>query len=284
MIIDFHVHVFPAGVQADRSSYLAVDPLFRALYSSPKSRIATADDLLRSMDAAGVDVSVMQGFGWTDPDRCRRHNDDLLAAAARHSDRLRAYCTLQPADDPGAAAVEVARCLRADAAGFGELRPDGQGYLGRWDVLAGVCHAAAASGAPLLVHATEPVGHSYPGKDALTPAPLLSLVQAYPGCRFVLAHLGGGLPLYAAMPEVRASLRNVWVDTAAWPLLYGPEVFPALIAAFGAERILFGSDYPLQAQSASVERFRALELDAAVIDGVLGGNAALLLGSGYGRG
>lgn len=284
MIIDFHVHTFPAAVQADRTPYLDRDPIFRNLYASPKAKIATTDDLLRHMDASGVDLSVVQGFGWADADLCRRHNDDLLDAAARYPDRLRVFCNLQPSAGVQATGAEVARCLSADvpAAGFGEVRPDDQGYAGRWNLLEPVWAAASVTGAPLLVHASEPVGHMYAGKGHMTPEVLLGLVEAYPEWPLVLAHLGGGLPFYAAMPEVAAALANVWVDTAAWPLLYRPEVFTALTTVFPAERVLFASDWPLQSQARSIERVRALPLAPAVIEGMLGANAARLLGLGRG--
>ncbi len=38
---------------------------------------------------------------------------------------------------------------------------------------------------------------------------------------------------------------NVFFDTAASPLMYGPEVFRRAVARVGSERILYGSDYPL---------------------------------------
>jgi uncharacterized protein len=40
-------------------------------------------------------------------------------------------------------------------------------------------------------------------------------------------------------------LRNVWYDTAASPLLYDTRIFRQAVDLIGADRILFGSDYPL---------------------------------------
>ena len=277
MIVDFHVHVFPPQIKADRSSYLERDAVFRSLYSNPKAKVATADDLLVSMDAAGVDVSVMQGFGWATDALCIEHNDYLLEAAARHPDRLIPFCTVQPRSGP-AAAEEARRVMAGGARGLGELRPDGQGYGPEvWEAASPLGALAQERRLPLLFHASEPVGHIYAGKGRLTPDALYALIQALPGHPLVLAHLGGGLPLYAAMPEVREALANTYVDTAAWPLLYGPEIFTALATVFGTERILFASDYPLQGQARSVERIRALPLPPTAIQGILGGNAAQLL-------
>ncbi len=277
MIVDFHVHVFPPQIKADRSSYLERDAVFRSLYSNPKAKVATADDLLASMDAAGVDVSVMQGFGWATDALCIEHNDYLLEAAARHPDRLIPFCTVQPRSGP-AAAEEARRVMAGGARGLGELRPDGQGYGPEvWEAASPLGALAQEQRLPLLFHASEPVGHTYAGKGRMTPDALYALTQALPGHPLVLAHLGGGLPLYAAMPEVREALANTYVDTAAWPLLYGQEVFTALAAVFGTEYILFASDYPLQGQARAVERIRALPLPPTAIQGILGGNAARLL-------
>ena len=277
MIVDFHVHIFPPQIKADRSSYLERDAVFRSLYSNPKAKVATADDLLASMDAAGVDVSVMQGFGWATAALCIEHNDYLLEAAARHPDRLIPFCTVQPRSGP-AAAEEARRVMAGGARGLGELRPDGQGYGPEvWEAASPLGALAQEQRLPLLFHASEPVGHTYACKGRMTPDALYALTQALPGHPLVLAHLGGGLPLYAAMPEVRKALANTYVDTAAWPLLYGQEVFTALAAVFGTEYILFASDYPLQGQTRSVERIRALPLPPTAIQGILGGNAARLL-------
>jgi len=45
VIVDFHTHVFPPEVIASRERYLAADATFRELYSDPKAKLATAEDL-----------------------------------------------------------------------------------------------------------------------------------------------------------------------------------------------------------------------------------------------
>jgi hypothetical protein len=63
------------------------------------------------------------------------------------------------------------------------------------------------------------------------------LARAHPRVTFILAHWGGGLPL--------AGLPNVFLDTAASPLLYGADVWSRVGRDLPAERVLFGSDFPL---------------------------------------
>ena len=276
MIIDFHTHVFPPEVREKRDEYLGRDESFRELYASPKARIATADELLTSMDAAGVDVSVACGFAWRDAELCVRHNDYLLEAAAKSNGRLIALCTVQPSDK--GAREELKRCASAGARGLGELRPVQQGYglidSEEADLLA---WAADAYDLLLLFHASEPVGHRYPGKAGLPLDQLWRFVEDFPGVTVIAAHWGGGLPFYALMPEVRDVLDRLYVDTAATSLLYRPEVYARGIELVGAERILFGSDFPLIAQEHALEETRQATVDEGARRLILGENARRLL-------
>src|SRR5688500_9377457 len=105
MIIDFHVHIFPPRMKIDRTPFLARDPVFRELYQNPRARIATAEDLIQSMDQAGVDFSVVQGFAWYDPELLQETNDYILESARRFPDRLIPFCAIRPEQDKTAADI-----------------------------------------------------------------------------------------------------------------------------------------------------------------------------------
>ena len=45
--------------------------------------------------------------------------------------------------------------------------------------------------------------------------------------------------------EAREVLSQVAYDTAASPFLYDPAIYAVAVKIVGAQRILFGSDYPL---------------------------------------
>jgi predicted TIM-barrel fold metal-dependent hydrolase len=137
---------------------------------------------------------------------------------------------------------------------------------------------ATSLGLVVLIHASEPVGHRYPGKGTSTPDRLLSLIERHPRARFILAHAGGGLPFYHLMPEVAAATGNVWYDTAAAPLLYRPEVYRRLIDLVGVERVLFASDAPLIGLRRPLAHFAAAPLTDDERRAVGGGNLAELLG------
>jgi predicted TIM-barrel fold metal-dependent hydrolase len=277
MIIDFHTHVFPPEIQKDRSKYIERDLCFALLYSDPKAKIATADELIASMDEAGVDISVILNIGWTTHELCRETNDYIIESVARYPRRLVGFGAVLP-QSPQATA-EIERCAKAGLRGVGEMRPEIQLFdLTDEVTMAPFVAALKRHKLILLTHASEPVGHNYPGKGAITPALLYPFITRFPELTIVCAHWGGGLPFYALMPEVKKAMANVSFDTAASPFLYTPEVYNQVIPLVGAERILFGSDYPLLAPSRLLKEIKALDLPKEINNLILSGNARRLLG------
>ncbi|GAI63616.1 unnamed protein product, partial [marine sediment metagenome] len=214
MIIDFHTHVFPPQIKKNRSKYIDSDPCFAILYSEKNAKLATADELIASMDKAGVDISVIVNIGWTTHELCVETNDYILESIARYPQRLIGFCTVQP-HSYEAAITEIERCAQEGIRGVGEIRPDIQLFdLRDEEVIEPLIKVIRKHKLILLTHASEPVGHNYPGKGAITPDMLYPFITSYPDLTIVCAHWGGGLPFYALMPEVKQAMNNVFFDTA----------------------------------------------------------------------
>ena len=277
MIIDFHTHVFPPQLRQNRKDYLGRDPLFARLYSDPKAKVATAEELIASMDEEGIDLSVILNIGWTDHELCQQTNDYIMEAASRYPDRLVGFCAIQPRAGE-AAIAEIERCARGGIRGIGELRPDIQGFdLEDEAIMSPVVETAKRHGFVLLTHSSEPVGHEYMGKGSITPDILYRFICRFPQLPIVCAHWGGGLPFYALMPEVKTALKNVFFDTAASPFLYRSEIFKHVAEIVGVDKILFGSDYPLMPPSRIIKQLRSLDMGLEAEALILGGNAEGLL-------
>jgi predicted TIM-barrel fold metal-dependent hydrolase len=279
VIVDCHTHVFPPVIAQQRERFLQQDGTFRAMYEDPKARLATSGDLLASMDGAGIDASIALGFAWLDADTCRLHNDYLIEAGKMSGGRIVPFCTLPLAAGIEAIEAEMQRCAAAGVHGFGELRPDNVGFdlEGRdGDWLAAI---AIELGATLSFHVSEPVGHTYGGKEGLEVGRFYRFVTSHPQLRIIGAHWAGGLPFYSAMPEVTKAFEGpAYVDTAASSLLYGDGIYEHGAALIGPERILFGSDFPLLGQKRSRRRIEESGLDDAAKAQILGENAVKLLG------
>ena len=278
MIIDFHTHVLSPRIKEDRSRYVDVDPAFAQIYSDPKAKIATAEDIIENMDRDGVDASVIVNYGWSTHELCVETNDYILESVARYPKRLYGFCAVSSFTND-ASLREIERCAKAGAKGVGELRPDEQpaGFTNK-EAMTPFVELLKENGLVLLTHASEPVGHMYPGKGEATPGLLYQFIVNFPGLTIVCAHWGGGLPFYALMPEVRKALENVYFDTAASPFLYVPEIYGQVSRLVGAERILFGSDYPVMPPSRLLKEIDGVGLPSEDKTKILSGNARRLLG------
>ena len=222
-------------------------------------------------------TSVVFGFAFRDQGLCRLVNDYVIDAVGRYPGRLAGLACVSP-EAPGATR-ELERCLDLGLKGCGELMPDGQGFAAAWcsngprpaKGFTTLAQCLEERRAPLLLHSNEPVGHHYAGKGDFTPEACFAFAKAFPDLTLVFAHMGGGLFLYELMPEVRAVLANVHYDTSAVPYLYYPEVYEVAVSCAGANKMLFGSDYPLLSPARYQDGFERLAPEARVA--VLAGNA-----------
>jgi uncharacterized protein len=275
-IVDAHVHLFPPDFARDRLALAARDPWFGLAYGDGRARMATAEELIASLDGAGIAAAVACGWPWQDAGLCRAHNDYLLDAAQRYLNRIRPLAIVAPLAGQ-AAIIEAERALAAGAAGLGELNADAQGFdLTDPAPLAGLASLLIQTGKPLLLHTSEPLGHRYPGKGTATPEKVVAFLLAYPALRVVAAHWGGGLPFYALMPEVAAATQNLWYDSAASTYLYRFDVFAHAAALVGPQRILWGTDWPLLRQAPFLRRTLTAGLPDAALPAILGANARRL--------
>jgi predicted TIM-barrel fold metal-dependent hydrolase len=277
VIIDFHTHIFPPWLKERRDEYVKCDPCFSALYSQPKAKIATAEELIAAMDEAGIDLSVVLNIGWVSHELCVKTNDYILDSVSRYPKRLVGFCAIQPRAGE-AAIAEIERCARAGAKGIGEWRSDVQGFdLTDKRTMRPLVDAALKHDLIFLTHSSEPVGHEYFGKGSITPDILYSFITAFPNLKLVCAHWGGGLPFYALMPEVAKAFANVFFDTAATVFLYKPEIFEQVSHIIGSDKILFGTDYPLMHQNRVLAQVQSAQLPVKDKAKILGDNAQKML-------
>ncbi len=278
MKIDFHTHALPPRIKENRRRYVERDAAFAQIYSGEKVRIATAEDLVESMDRDEVDVAVIVNYDWSTHELCVETNDYILESLARYPKRLIGFCAVSSYVDD-ASLAEIERCVRGGIRGVGELRPDTREEdFTRKEVMEPFIDVLRKHNLILLTHSSEPAGHLYPGKGAATPELLYKFIVNSPDLPVVCAHWGGGLPFYNLMPEVRQVMENVYFDTAASPFLYRPEIYRQVCQLVGADRILFGSDYPVMPQGRLLNEIGNAGLPEEERNLILSGNARRLLG------
>ncbi|KUO53329.1 MAG: hypothetical protein APF76_08780 [Desulfitibacter sp. BRH_c19] len=245
-IIDIHTHMFPPDVIRNQEKYCRLDTYF-GVVADPKctiQRYATAEEALALADEAGVEKIVMQGWYWRDHGLCKYHNDYMQEVISKYPDRFIAFASINPR--AGWRAIwEMERCYEMGFAGIGEMGPGGQGWeLNDRDFL-NLMEAAAKCNMLVNIHAGEPVGKIYSGKDPTPIQGFYELAKRLPNLKLILAHWGGGLPYFELWPEVKQAMKNVYYESAGSPLLYKMGVFRAVADLVGVEKILYGSDFPL---------------------------------------
>lgn len=105
---------------------------------------------------------------------------------------------------------------------------------------------------PVLIHLGDE------NSDAASPIRLARVMDAFPEITFIGAHLGG----YAEWKQAKECLfgRNLYLDTSSSVRFMKPEEAREIIRAHGADKILFGTDYPLSNHKYEMGLLQKLEL------------------------
>ena len=245
MIIDCHTHIFPDEIRKNRNPFCQSDKGFSSIYKNSKTKIAGVEDLIASMDASGVKRSVICGFPWNRADLCYLHNEYLMESASRYPNRLIVFISL-PFSDPDWSERELNRTTKGGARGVGEIAFYHRKMTSQAiETMKPILTQMEKQKIPLLLHVNELLGHSYPGKGKTPLERFYELILSFPNLPILLAHWGGGLPFYELMPEVAKVMTNVYYDTAGSPFLYSGKIYAIARDMVGAEKIFFGTDYPL---------------------------------------
>ena len=277
MKIDFHTHIFSPRVKSNRNNYLAKDSAFKTLYAREDSKIITADDLINVMDEKQINCSVVMGIGWYGLDSAKESNNYIIESCEKFKGRLIGLGSVNPKlGEDGI--QELNRCLDSGLIGMGELHPDLQQFeLDDFNVMNEFMTQLKRKNGLLVTHSSEPVGHSYIGKGLTTPDKIWNFLNMFPDAKVILAHWGGGLPLYSLMPEVGEAISNFYFDTAASPYLYDESIFDFVCKLIGADRILFGSDYPLISQNRIINQIKSSSISEEEKKKIFSDNAIELL-------
>lgn len=286
-IIDAHVHLYPAEVDRDPAAWAeaqgerhwAVLCTRKRRDGRPVQTLPTATQLLAAMDAAGVARAVLLGWYWENPATCAWQNRFYAQCIRAHPDRLSAFATLHPAAGREATLAEVRLAREEGLIGIGELSPHSQRYRTDDETFRDVLSLAGELGLPVNLHVTDPDSRPFPGRIDTPARDFVQLADAHPETTFILAHWGG---LLAAREPRLLNRRNIYFDTAASPLMYDPGVWPRAIAQLGADRVLFGSDFPLNLypkldELPGLVRLVGEARQAGASAGVLAENASRLL-------
>jgi uncharacterized protein len=211
-------------------------------------------------------------------DKTRSRNDAVLKLAEDSGGFFFPVCSVHPADGPSALR-EIDRVAEAGAAWL-KLHPNKQRFDVADPAVLAVVRKAAEHGLPVLFDAYSPWDANQPGK-------FVNLASAAGEARLILAHAHGpGFPqllVYDILGRYPDFQRNVWIDiSVTGPMLAGgpfAEQFAWVLRKVGIDRVVFGSDYPVDNPLDAVASVAELGFSDTEQAAILHDNAALLLGN-----
>jgi predicted TIM-barrel fold metal-dependent hydrolase len=228
MFTDTHCHVFHPKIAEKALTQL------EAHYGLRPEGSGVLDDLLARADRAGIDRVVVHTAA-TDPAQVIPANNWALELM-RSSPRVTAFGTLHP--DYADPEKELDRLERAGVVGL-KFHPDFQGFF-LDDPKFYALMEMVGSRFMLMVHVGDTLP---PEQNPSCPLKLARLRHEFPGPVMIAAHLGGYLHWDFAVEHL-AGL-DVFMDTSSSLRFVPDDTLRALIKAHPADRLLFGSDYPL---------------------------------------
>jgi aminocarboxymuconate-semialdehyde decarboxylase len=276
-------------------------------------RIRTTATRLEDMDAAGIDIQVISPAPghycyWAGEELgreiARKVNDGLARAAADHPGRVLALGTV-PLQSPRLAIEELRRCMAELGMRGVEISthvndteladPKYRPFFAAAQELGAIVflHPTGFTHAQRLgpYHLNNVIGNPLDTTVALAHLIYGGVLDEYPGLKICVAHGGGSIAAYPGRfdhawrerhdcsvhcrHEPSHYLRRMFFDT----IVYDPAQLRALAAQWGAQQLVLGTDYPYDmAEPDPVGFIHRAGFEPQAVEGLLGGNAARLLG------
>lgn len=257
MVIDFHTHIYPDKIALKGVAYVG------DFYGFHLDTLGTEQHLAACCREAGVDKRVLLAVS-VRPDQVDSINGWLSGLLDQNTF---GFGALHPfMDDP------LSHLERFSDMGFSGVKyhPDMQRFNIDDPRMFPVYAWLEQHSLPVCFHMGDA------RYDYSRPIRLARVLDRYPGLIVVAAHLGG----YQRWDEAEICLRDsgVYYDTSSAIAFMPPQRAAEIIQGHGADKVLFGTDYPVTTQAEELARFDLLPLSPEDREAILSGNARRLLG------
>lgn len=241
-IIDFHTHIYPDAIASKAADNV------RAFYDGIGNPAidGRASTLLERADLAGTAQMVILPVA-TRPDRTRHINEFIIREAAVQ-DRFYGFGTVHAAMD---GLMDEVDFIQKNGLRGIKIHPDYQ-IFGIDDPRMFPVYEQIQGVLPMVFHMGD-LRYEYSH-----PARLRHVLDLFPKLQAVAAHFGG-YQMREIAKEVLTDT-NCLFDTSSSLMFMEPGEAETYIRHYGAERFLYGTDYPMWDPAVEIERFLKLDL------------------------
>ncbi len=262
-IIDAHCHIYPDPIS--RKAVKAVDDFYDHLPTDHYD--GTVHTLLSAGKACGVDHFVVHSVA-TKPEQVHTINQFIAQSMVDSNGAFIGLGTMHPASSQLREDFESILSLGLHGV---KLHPDIQHFAADDDRAMQIYAMCESVHLPVLVHTGD---HRY---DYSNPERIVRILQAFPHLTFVGAHFGGW-SVWDEAEKVLSPYPNIYVDCSSSFFWLKPEKAKDLIHAYGADRVMFGTDYPLWPIQNEIDALYRLGLSEEEYEMIFSLNAAKLYG------
>ena len=260
-IVDCHCHIYPDKIAAKAVAGIG------SFYDLPMRCSGTFDDALAHYAGTGVDRAIIFSVATSVP---QVHTiNRFIADCVNNSNGLFiGLGTLHP--DSPTMSEDIDEIVSLGLRGI-KLHHDVQRFkLDDYRCLK-IYEQAEERGLPMLLH-TGDYRYDYSNTNRLKP-----ILETYDRLTVIGAHFGGWSRWQDAAREL-APYPNFYADCCSSLYAMSPETARDIVRTYGADRVLFGTDYPMWAPSEELERFSRIGLTEEERELVLWKNANKLFG------
>lgn len=242
-VIDAHCHIYPDKI-AERA--VAGTSTF---YDQPFAAKGTISDLMEVGTSAGIDKFIVQSVATT-PHQVGSINNFIAESVKTSGGKFIGFGTLHPDTSDLSGDIEQLKDLGLRGV---KLHPDIQAFkIDDYRCLK-IYERCEKENIPILMHTGD---HRY---DYSNPNRLLPVLKIYTGLTVIGAHFGGW-SVWDEAVEKLAEIENFYVDCSSSMQYISSDKTRELISRYGADHVLFGTDYPMWSPSVEIENLLKLNL------------------------
>lgn len=257
--IDFHTHIYPEKIVMRATDSLS------SIFGKPADWPGTAENLLIFGMAAGISKFVTLPVAMKEG-QVRKINEFIIEQGQEYS-AIIPFGALHAAQDN---IIEEIDFIRSKGVKGVKIHPNQQGFAIDDSRMFDAYSYMSEIGLPVLFHCGSRES------DLSNPPRLKKIIGMFPDLKIVAAHFGG----WQVYDEAYALLRkeNIHFDMSSSMYMLGLRKTAKFIRHYGAEKIFFGTDFPLCDQSKEIERFLMLDIPDSDKEKIAWQNAADFLG------